>query len=170
MRETTWAKKKIELLEWVKLQPDSDNIKAILLTIEMGDNAENDELRSTYWTAICSIAREDGYRHTVGDGNLRGGFETKLSHLFNHRTCKIKGRVRDRNGSPSLEDLEVTGTLCDNEKGRQQETEIREICSKYNIQKKNIKIDFVDCSSQPRHPGWKWGQSVSKHGTGYRNF
>ena len=75
MRETTWAKNKIELLEWVKTQPDSDNIKAILLTIEFGDNAENDDLRSTYWTAICSIG---GYRHTVRDGNLRGGFETKL--------------------------------------------------------------------------------------------
>jgi len=164
MRETTWAKNKIELLEWVKTQPDSDNIKAILLTIEYGDNAENDDLRRTYWTAICSIG---GYRHTVRDGNLRGGFETKLSHL----SCKIKGRVIYRNGSPSLEDLKITGTLCDNEKGRQQEIEIRDICSKYNIQKQNITIDFVDCSPKsPGHPSSKWMRSVSNHGIGNRNF
>ena len=33
----------------------SDNVRAIELSLDLGDSADNDDLRSTYWTAIRSI-------------------------------------------------------------------------------------------------------------------
>ena len=40
---------------WAENQDPSDNLQAVLLSLTLGDNAANDDLRSTYWTAIRSI-------------------------------------------------------------------------------------------------------------------
>ena len=160
MKESAWEKNMVELLEWVELQPASDIIKAIQLSIQLGNTCNDDELRNTYWTAICSL----GYRNNIRDGGLRWGFENKLSGL----SCKIRGRVIYRNGSPSLEDLTVTAILCDNEKGRQKETKIRQICASYNLRDKNISISYKDCSPKKRGRTSRYertGRSGAYHGT-----
>jgi hypothetical protein len=41
--------------EWLEQEDRGDNGQAISLSITLGNNCKNDDLRSTYWTAIRSI-------------------------------------------------------------------------------------------------------------------
>jgi len=50
-----WNKNTAEVTEWLKTEDMGDVGQAISLSIMLGNNAANDDLRSTYWTAIRSI-------------------------------------------------------------------------------------------------------------------
>lgn len=55
MNEKNWTKNTNAVLAWLEREERGDNGKAIDLSIMLGNGAENDEMRSTYWTAIRSI-------------------------------------------------------------------------------------------------------------------
>tara|TARA_R110000803_G_scaffold90584_2_gene158059 strand:+ start:3460 stop:4029 length:570 start_codon:yes stop_codon:yes gene_type:complete len=55
MKQTNWNTNTQKVRAWAENQDPSDNLQMVMLTLTMGDNAGNDELRSTYWTAIRSI-------------------------------------------------------------------------------------------------------------------
>jgi hypothetical protein len=170
-----WNEKTKIVLAWADHQETSDVLEAIILSITLGDECSSDDLRSTYWVPVRSLGGQyEGFPFISyeverlakkRDGGLREHFEAQLSGVAD---CKVRGRVIYRNGTPSLEELTVTCTLCDNEKGRQKETKIRAICSEYNIKKDNLEINFRDCS--PQHPSSKWHRSVGYQGRGYREF
>jgi hypothetical protein len=55
MKIENWNKNTNEVSAWLKLEDRGDVGKAIELSITLGNHCGNDELRSTYWTAIRSI-------------------------------------------------------------------------------------------------------------------
>jgi len=55
MKMKNWTLNTNKVRAWAENQQPSDNLTAVLLSLQLGDNAPNDELRSTYWTAIRSI-------------------------------------------------------------------------------------------------------------------
>lgn len=55
MKIENWNKNTAEVQAWLELEDRGDVGKAIELSIMLGTTAENDDLRSTYWTAIRSI-------------------------------------------------------------------------------------------------------------------
>ena len=57
MKLGNWNTNASKVKAWAEAQEESDSLKMILMTIGMGDNAPNDEMRSTYWTAIRSIGK-----------------------------------------------------------------------------------------------------------------
>jgi len=169
MRATTWSKKKVELLDWVELQPASDNITAIRLALDLGDKAANDDLRSTYWTAICSIGSLLPYFPEgppfpgARDGGLRKKFREKLYYV--KTTIRERGRVIFNDGQPSLENLNVEATFCDNRIGLDKAEEVRQICNEFRLQEQNVHIHFRDCSPKPRRSRYeRTGRSGAYHG------
>ena len=158
------------VLAWADNQETSDVLEAIILCITLGDECSSDDLRHEYWVHLRSLGGKMNDFPFIPqkkklDGGLREHFEAQLSGVAN---CKVRGRVISRNGIPSLEELTVTCTLCDNDRGRQEESKIRAICSEYNIKKDNLEINFRD--SSPQHPSSKWHRSVGYQGRGYREF
>jgi len=55
MNEKNWMKNTNEVNLWLERDERGDNGKAIELSIMLGNNCGNDDMRSTYWTAIRSI-------------------------------------------------------------------------------------------------------------------
>ena len=55
MNTKNWMKNTNAVLAWLEREERGDNGKAIELSIMLGNGAENDDMRSTYWTAIRSI-------------------------------------------------------------------------------------------------------------------
>ena len=55
MNTKNWTKNTNAVLAWLEREERGDNGKAIELSIMLGNGAENDDMRSTYWTAIRSI-------------------------------------------------------------------------------------------------------------------
>ena len=55
MIEENWRINTGKVTLWLNEEDRGDNGKAIELSIMLGNNCNDDELRSTYWTAIRSI-------------------------------------------------------------------------------------------------------------------
>lgn len=55
MKVENWNKNVAEVQAWLELEDRGEVGEAIALTIMLGNNCNNDELRSTYWTAIRSL-------------------------------------------------------------------------------------------------------------------
>ncbi|MAP53965.1 MAG: hypothetical protein CL605_03595 [Altibacter sp.] len=55
MNEKNWIKNTSEVSLWLEKEDRGDNGKAIELSIMLGNNSNDDDMRSTYWTAIRSI-------------------------------------------------------------------------------------------------------------------
>lgn len=55
MKEDNWNINTNKVQLWLEQEDRGDNGKAIELSIMLGNNCQDDELRSTYWTAIRSI-------------------------------------------------------------------------------------------------------------------
>lgn len=62
MKQANWIMNTNKVRTWAESQEPCDEIQAIMLSLTLGDNAQSDELRSTYWTAIRSIgSTKDGF-------------------------------------------------------------------------------------------------------------
>tara|TARA_R100001510_G_scaffold34907_1_gene31439 strand:- start:1589 stop:2215 length:627 start_codon:yes stop_codon:yes gene_type:complete len=62
MKQANWKLNTNKVRVWAENQPPSDNLQAVMLSLTLGDSANTDELRSTYWTAIRSIGSTmDGF-------------------------------------------------------------------------------------------------------------
>ena len=55
MKIDNWTINTNKVRAWAENQEPCDNLTAVMLSLQLGDNCDNDELRSTYWTAIRSI-------------------------------------------------------------------------------------------------------------------
>tara|TARA_R110000823_G_scaffold41408_5_gene109197 strand:- start:707 stop:1213 length:507 start_codon:yes stop_codon:yes gene_type:complete len=55
MKQDNWKINTNKVQLWLESGDRGDNGKAIELSIMLGNNSDDDELRSTYWTAIRSI-------------------------------------------------------------------------------------------------------------------
>jgi hypothetical protein len=55
MKMNNWITNATKVRAWAEHQDPSDKLNAVMLSLMLGDSAETDELRSTYWTAIRSI-------------------------------------------------------------------------------------------------------------------
>ena len=55
MKRENWIKNTNEVQAWLEREDRGDNGKAIELSIMLGNTTDDDDLRSTYWTAIRSI-------------------------------------------------------------------------------------------------------------------
>ena len=55
MKAENWNINIAKVQTWLDKEDRGDNGQAITLSITLGNNCDNDELRSTYWTAIRSI-------------------------------------------------------------------------------------------------------------------
>ena len=74
MKKNNWISNANKVRAWAENQDPSDNLSAVMLSLQLGDNAANDDLRSTYWTAIRSIGSTmDGFPQA------RRGRESNLS-------------------------------------------------------------------------------------------
>lgn len=55
MKMENWNKNTAEVQAWPEMEERGDVGQAIGLSIMLGNNADNDDMRSTFWTAIRSI-------------------------------------------------------------------------------------------------------------------
>jgi hypothetical protein len=55
MKLNNWNTNVIKVRAWAEHQDPSDKLSAVNLSIMLGDSADTDDLRSTYWTAIRAI-------------------------------------------------------------------------------------------------------------------
>jgi len=55
MKIDNWTINTNKVRAWSVNQDPCDNLTAVMLSLQLGDNCNNDDLRSTYWTAIRSI-------------------------------------------------------------------------------------------------------------------
>ena len=55
MKMNNWITNANKVRAWALNEKPSDNLQAVMLSLTLGENAANDDLRSTYWTAIRSI-------------------------------------------------------------------------------------------------------------------
>ena len=55
MKMNNWITNANKVRAWASNEEPSDNLQAVMLSLTLGENAGNDDLRSTYWTAIRSI-------------------------------------------------------------------------------------------------------------------
>ena len=62
MKMNNWTTNATKVRAWAGNQPESDKLNAVMLSLTLGESADSDELRSTYWTAIRSIGSTmDGF-------------------------------------------------------------------------------------------------------------
>ena len=62
MKIENWKINTNKVRAWAENQEPCDNLTAVMLSLQLGDNCDNDDLRSTYWTAIRSIGSTmDGF-------------------------------------------------------------------------------------------------------------
>jgi hypothetical protein len=71
MKQANWNTNTAKVRVWADSKEPSDAITAISLSITLGDNAQTDEMRSTYWTAIRNLGQsyEDFPKARVGQNN-----------------------------------------------------------------------------------------------------
>ena len=55
MKMKNWTLNTNKVRAWAENQQPSDNLTAVLLSLQLGDNAPNDELRSTYWRGFLLL-------------------------------------------------------------------------------------------------------------------
>ena len=92
MKMNNWITNANKVRAWAENQSPSDNLQAVMLSLTLGENAGNDDLRSTYWTAIRSIgstmegfpAARRGRESTLTEGqeNVIMTVEEGLAHAF----------------------------------------------------------------------------------------
>lgn len=187
MKKENWDNRISDINNWLEKQPNSDNKNAILLSITLGDNANSNALRSTYWRAIRNIGQtmldfpakympkqrkpkhmygeldNDYVGSTPRDGGLRSRFRNELARVKSG--IKDTGRVIYKENTPSLENLRIECIVCNDEHGRSQEKRIRKICNNYGIRAEDIHIFYKDCTPKPRPSRYeRTGRSGSYHG------
>jgi hypothetical protein len=183
MKKENWDKRIADIRGWIEDQDTSDNMNAILLSIELGDSANSDALRSTYWNAIRSIGGtmlnfptkympkkrrqvEINFDYVASkprDGGLRSRFRSELRGV--NSRIRDTGRVIYNEKNPTLENLRVECSVCDDIHGESQEKRIRKICSTYGLREENIHILYKDCSPKPSRSRYeKIGKSGAYHG------
>ena len=187
MKKENWDKRISDIKNWLEKQPNSDNMNAILLVISLGDNANSNALRSTYWRALRDIGqtmadfptkympKQRKPRRMYGeldgdyvaprsrDGGLRARFRSELAREASSIT--VTGRVIYKENTPSVENLRIECSVCNDEHGSSQEKRIREICNNYGIREENIHIFYKDCAPKPRPSRYeRTGRSGSYHG------
>ena len=58
MKQENWNRNANKVRTWAKAQDEKNpQVKAIMITVSLGDTATDDESRSTYWTAVRSIGK-----------------------------------------------------------------------------------------------------------------
>lgn len=57
MKEENWVRNTNPIRDWLNTQEENMKTLTIKNTIELGDSAENDEMRSVYWTAIRNMGK-----------------------------------------------------------------------------------------------------------------
>ena len=57
MREENWIRNTNPIRDWLNEEEETMKTLTIKNTIELGDSAENDEMRSVYWTAIRNMGK-----------------------------------------------------------------------------------------------------------------
>jgi len=130
MKKDNWEKRTEKIRQWAEDQEESDNLTAILLSIQLGDKTSTDDLRKTYWTSVRSIGSGmKGFPFGPRDGGLRKRFEEKVHSEKSN--IEIKGRVVKDGDVHSLSGLRVTGRLGSGEE--KIEKKVREICEQYSI-------------------------------------
>ena len=117
MKIENWKINTNKVRAWAENQEPCDNLTAVMLSLQLGDNCDNDDLRSTYWTAIRSIGSTmDGFPaarrgresslseeqlQNVGIVELFTGIQSylklmeKSGDLNKKRLNRYKKRVRD---------------------------------------------------------------------------
>ena len=152
MKKHNWDSRMSKIKPWADTLTSSDVKQAIQLSIQLGDNTDNDDSRTEYWKVIRSIGADmesfpNEFKPKLRgprDGGLRKEFREKLHNVSS--LVKDKGRVIFVHGRPSLKDITVKARFCDNEMGLEKEKKIRQICAEYNLKDKNIHIHLRDCS------------------------
>ena len=177
MKKYNWVTNISIIKEWIDTQLPSDdmltnnNINAIQLSITLGNNCNDAGLRSTYSTAIESIGSTmlgfpkifQPKTREPRDGGLRKEFREKLYYV--KTTIRERGRVIFNDGRPSLENLNVEATFCDNRVGLGKALAVRQICNEYPLKEQNVLIHFRDCSPKPRRSRYeRTGRSGAYHG------
>jgi len=90
MNEKNWIKNTNEVQVWLERGDRGDNGTAIELSIMLGNQCKDDELRSTYWTAIRSIGS------TFEDfPKARRGRESALPEHIELNAVSVKNAVVD---------------------------------------------------------------------------
>jgi hypothetical protein len=163
--------------KWIDTQLSSDdmltneNISTIQQAITLGNHCDNDEMRSLYCTAIGSIGLTipsfpkdfQPKSREPKDGGLRKEFREKLYYV--KTTIRERGRVIFNGGQPSLENLSVEATFCDNRIGLDKAEKVRQICNEFRLHEQNVHIHFRDCSPKPRRSRYeRTGKSGAYHG------
>ena len=92
MKMNNWITNANKVRAWASNEEPSDNLQAVMLSLTLGENAGNDDLRSTYWTAIRSIgstmegfpAARRGRESTLTDGQeaVIMGVEATITSAF----------------------------------------------------------------------------------------
>jgi len=89
MNMKNWTKNTNAVLAWLEREERGDNGKAIELSIMLGNGAGNDDMRSTYWTAIRSIGS------TFEDFPVaRRGRESSLPEDVEQNALSVKNAVQ----------------------------------------------------------------------------
>ena len=88
MKIENWIKNTNEVQAWLELEDRGDVGQAISLSIMLGNNCNDDELRSTYWTAIRSIGSP--YESFP---KARRGRESALPELVELNATSVKNAV-----------------------------------------------------------------------------
>lgn len=57
MKEENWVRNTNPIRDWLNTQEEDMKTLTIKNTIQLGDSAENDEMRSVYWTAIRNMGK-----------------------------------------------------------------------------------------------------------------
>jgi len=88
MKMENWNKNVAEVQGWLELEERGDVGQAIGLSIMLGNNADNDDMRSTFWTAIRSI----GSSHESFP-KARRGRESSLPEAVDLSALSVKNAV-----------------------------------------------------------------------------
>ena len=88
MKIENWIKNTNEVQAWLELEDRGDVGQAISLSIMLGNNCNDDDLRSTYWTAIRSIGSP--YESFP---KARRGRESALPELVELNATSVKNAV-----------------------------------------------------------------------------
>lgn len=88
MKMNNWTTNATKVRAWAGNQPESDKLNAVMLSLTLGESADSDELRSTYWTAIRSIGSTmDGFP------SARRGRESGLTDEVEIVLANVEGVV-----------------------------------------------------------------------------
>jgi hypothetical protein len=106
MNEKNWIKNTTEVAMWLEREERGDNGKAIELSIMLGNNSNDDDMRSTYWTAIRSIGS------TFADfPKARRGRESALPDEVEQNALSVKNVVYTAFAGISNQDVVLAAIL-----------------------------------------------------------